>query len=563
MPDPGRAMPTVDAVRRSRLVAVFVTCGVLAPVAAGTIGALTACAGGAGPQAPAGQVFRFRLREDPPTLDPALSNDNLSEAVIVNLNRGLVELDPETLRIRPAVAASWTISPDRATYTFHLRDDVLFHNGRRLEAADVVFSLSRLLRREINSPRRSILEAVEGAEAFAAGKTPSLAGIKARDARTLEIRLARPYSPFLGMLGIPAAAIVPREVYDDPAKAYLRSPVGCGPFRFSRWEQSNFIELLAFDRFYAGRPPLDRVVVRIIENRTSALQEYRTGGLDSLDEPPDATDAALRAELGNEIKTYPYTATGYIGFNEGLAPFKGNAKLRQALNYAVDKEYLGHVLLPGMGLPARGIIPPGVPGFDPGLPGYPHNKEKAKMLLAEAGYPQGRGLPPIALWINTSEDNRKIAERIQADLKAVDVNLTIREVDWAAYLAAVEGTRTEPGQAQMFRFGWNLDYPDADSILRTQLHSSNFGPAGNFFRYKSPEFDRLVDEALKLTDEAARAELYRKAERIAVMDDAVWLFLNYYESSTLFKPYVKGVVLTPLGEFRIPLERIRIERAPI
>lgn len=559
MPEPGRAHGARARRRGIRGAPALLLLACLAPLAAG---GLLACGGAGGPPAPSEQVFRFRLREDPPTLDPALSNDNLSEAVIVNLNRGLVELDPATLEVRPAVAASWGISPDHLTYTFNLRPDAVFHNGRTVTAADVEYSLVRLLRRETASPRRSILEAVDGADAFSAGKSPSVKGIRTVNERTIEIHLARPYAPFLGMLTIPAAAIVPREVYDDPAKGYLRAPVGCGPFRFSRWEQSNFIELLAFDRFYGGRPALDRVVVRIIENRTSALQEYRSGGLESLDEPPDANDTALVAALGPEIKKYPYIATGYIGFNQGLAPFKGNARLRQAFNYAVDKSYLVGVLMPGMGLAAHGIIPPGVPGFDPALPGYPHDEEKAKRLLAEAGYPDGRGLPAIALWINTSEDNRKIAERIQADLKAINVNLTIREVDWGAYLAAVEGTRTEPGQAQMFRFGWNLDYPDADSILRTQLHSSNFGPAGNFFRYKNPEFDRLVDQALVLTDPAARAQLYRKAEQIAVMSDAVWLFLNYYESSTLFKPYVKGVVLTPLGEFRIPLERIRIERTP-
>jgi len=518
------------------------------------------CARPASKTASAEQVFRFRMREDPPTLDPALSTDNLSEAILTNLNRSLVELDPETLAVRPAVAASWEISPDHRTYTFHLRPGVTFHNGRAVTAADVEYSYTRVLSKATNSPRRPMLEPIDGAREFAEGKAPRVAGIEVRDDRTIVIRLAHPFAPFLGMLSMVSAAILPREVYDDPAKGYLRSPIGCGPFRFARWEQSNFIELLAFDGFYGGRPALDRVVARIIENKTSALQEYRTGGLDSLDEPPDASEPALVKEFGAEIKRYPYTATGYVGFNHALAPFKGNVKLRQAFNYAVDKKYLWEVLFPNDQIPARGVIPPGVPGYDPDLPGYPHDEAKAKRLLAEAGYPDGRGLAPIALWVNTSEDNRKIAEQIQADLKKIGVTLTIREVDWSAYLAAIEGTVTQPGAAQMFRFGWNLDYPDADSILRTQLHSANFGPAGNFFRYKNPEFDRLVDEALTLTDPKERAERYRRAERIAVMDDAVWLFINYYQSATMFKPYVQGLVLTPLGEFRIPLERLRIEK---
>jgi oligopeptide transport system substrate-binding protein len=506
------------------------------------------------------QVFRFRLREDPPTLDPALSTDNLSEAVIFNLFRGLVTMDPATLEVRPAVAAAWSISPDERTYTFTLRDDVRFHNGRRLIARDVQYSFERTLRGETNSPRRWALDPIEGADDFTAGRSAHLAGLTVVDDRTVTVRLSKPFAPFLGMLTMAAAAILPYEVYDDPGRGYLRAPVGCGPFRFSRWEQSNFIELLAFDDFYGGRPALDRIVVRIIENHLSALEEYRAGGLDSLDEVPGADTPEVLQELEAEIYRYPYMATGYIGFNLGLPPFKGNVALRKAFNYAVDKKYLWGVLLPGSDIAAHGIIPPGIPGYDPDLPGYPHDPEAARRLLAEAGFPGGKGLPSIALWVNTSETNRKIAQQIQLDLKTIGVNVSIREVDWGAYLRAVEGTPDQPGQAQMFRFGWFLDYPDADAILRSCLHSDNIGPQGNYFRYRNPEFDRLVDEALELTDPEARAALYRKAERIAVMDDAVWLFLNYFESATLFKPYVKGVVTTPLGEFRIPLERLRIEK---
>jgi peptide/nickel transport system substrate-binding protein/oligopeptide transport system substrate-binding protein len=349
-------------------------------------------------------------------------------------------------------------------------------------------------------------------------------------------------------------------VYEDPQKAYLRAPVGCGPFRFARWEQANFIELLPFDGYYGGRPALDRVVIRMIENRAGALQEYLAGGLDSLDETPDETDTAMMRRVGKEIHKYPFMGTGFIGLNLALPPFKGNPDLRKAFNYAVDKKYLWEVLSPGVNVPANGIIPPGIPGHDVDLPGYPHDEAKAKSLLAHAGYPGGHGLPPISLWVNTGEGNRQIASQIQADLKKIGVTITVREVDWGAYIAAVSGTKDVPGQAQMFRFGWYLDYPDADAILRPLLHSKNQGPAGNFGRYKNPEFDALVDQALALTDPRERAELYRRAERIAVMDDAVWIFLNFYQAATLYKPYVKGIVLSPLGEFRLPLERLRIER---
>ena len=445
-------------------------------------------------------------------------------------------------------------------YTFHLRQGALFHNGRAVAAPDVVYSFERLLRKETNSPRRFLLEPIEGAKEFSAGTSPAIAGLQSPDDRTIVIRLSKPFAPFLSELTMANAAILPREVYEDPLKAYLRAPMGCGPFQFSRWEQANFLELRAFDRFYGGRPALDRVVIRMIENRTSALQEYIAGGLDSLDETPDDNDTAMMAKVGSEVYRYPFMGTGYIGFNLALPPFKDNAALRKAFNYAVDKKYMWDVLFPGSNVAANGIIPPGIPGHDPDLPGYPHDEAKARSLLAQAGYPAGKGLPPIALWVNTSEDNRRIAEQVQHDLKTIGVDITIREVDWGTYIAAVSGTDEKPGQAPMFRFGWYLDYPDADAILRPLLHSSNWGPAGNFGRYKNPEVDRLIDQALVVVDPKERAELYRRAERIAVMDDPPWIILSYYQAKTLYKPYVKGVVLSPLGEFRLPLERLKIER---
>jgi peptide/nickel transport system substrate-binding protein/oligopeptide transport system substrate-binding protein len=548
-PVAGRA-PRRAAGRAALLAAALV----LLPAATGLAG----CA--PGPAAPAEQLFRFRLREDPPTLDPAKSTDQLSQAVLFALFRGLVDIDPGTLQIRPAVAESWSVSPDRRSYTFRLRGDATFHNGRTVTARDVEYSFRRTLRKETAAPWRWVLEPIVGATDFAEGKSGDVAGLQVPDDRTVVLRLARPFGPFLGMLSMLPAAIVPREVYDDPAKGYLQAPVGCGPFRFSRWERANFIELLAYDAYYGGRPALDRVLVRMIENKASALQEYYAGGLDSMDETPDEQDTEARSRLGAEIHRYPFLGTGYIGLNHALPPFKGNARLRQAVNYAVDKKYLWEVLLPGSNSPANGLVPPGVPGHDPDLPGYPHDPARARQLLAEAGYPEGRGLPPITLWFNTSESNRRIAQQVQADLKTIGVVVTLREVDWGAYLSAVEGTRQRPGEAQMFRFGWFLDYPDADAILRPLLHSSNWGPGGNHFRYRNPEVDRLLDEALESADPQARAAIYRKVERIAVMEDAVMLFLSYQDSATLFKPYVKGIVPTPLGEFRIPLERLRIER---
>jgi len=319
-------MSHLDSTRRARPLAPILPALLL------LLGAAAGCSPSRPAATKAEQVFRFRLHEDPPTLDPALANDQFSEAVILNVDRGLVELDPLTLEVRPAVADTWTISPDHRVYTFHLRDGVRFHNGRGVTSQDVAYSFRRLLRKDTGSPRRFLLEPLEGAQDFIDGKSPDVAGLLTPDERTVVLRLTKPFAPFLAELTMANAAILPKEAYEDPGKGYLRAPVGCGPFRLARWEQGNFIELLPFDGFYSGRPALDRVVVRMIENQASALQEYVAGGLDSLDETPDDSDAAMMAKVGKEIRKYPFIGTGYIGFNLALPPFAGNSDLRKAFN---------------------------------------------------------------------------------------------------------------------------------------------------------------------------------------------------------------------------------------
>jgi ABC-type transport system substrate-binding protein len=196
------------------------------------------------------QVLRMRMRENPPDTDPAQSADTLSDRINLAVHDGLVDFEPKSLAIVPAVAESWEISKDGLTYTFRLRPGVRFHNGKVLTSADVLYSLTRILDPKVNSKRREILAGVKGAEAFGQGKVAQVDGLSAPDAKTLVITLDKPMPYFLQLLATPAAAIVPREVYEDPQKAYLSQPVGCGPFRVGRWERSNFMELDAFGDYY-------------------------------------------------------------------------------------------------------------------------------------------------------------------------------------------------------------------------------------------------------------------------------------------------------------------------
>jgi peptide/nickel transport system substrate-binding protein len=510
------------------------------------------------PKPKVAQVLRMRMRENPPDTDPAQSADTLSDRINLMLHDGLVDFDPQTLAVVPAVAESWEISKDGLICTLRLRPGVRFHNGRTLTSEDVLYSFTRILDPAVNSKRKEIFAGVKGAQAFGSGKAPRVEGFDATDPKTFVITLDHPMPYFLQLLATPAAAIVPKEVYQDPDKGYLSHPVGCGPFKMARWERSNFMELDAFGDYYQGRPKLDRVLVRFIENPSSAMEEYRQGGLEYMDEMV-GSETAIARDFPEDYRKAPALATFYFGFNLARAPFKGNVALRKAFNYAVDRQSLCDQTFEGTLTPSRGILTPATPGYNPDLKAYSFDQALAREYLAKAGYPGGKGLPPLDLWVNNNQKLLEAAQKVQADLKAVGIPVRIKAVDFATFLQALQGTPDTPGEALFYRYGWSADYPDPDAFLYWLLHSRNAGPAGNLGRYSNPKVDDLLDRARNLTAMQDRIPLYREAERIAVEEDAAWLFLADYTQRVLIKPYVKGVVLSPLGSTRIPLDRVWIE----
>jgi len=506
-------------------------------------------------------VLRMRMRENPPDTDPAQSADTLSDRINLAVHDGLVDFDPASLEVIPAVAESWEISSDGLQITFRLRPGVRFHNGRVLTSADVLYSFTRILDSKVGSKRKEILAGVKGAETFNRGKSARVEGFEAPDAKTFRITLEKPLAYFLQLLATPAAAIVPREIYDDPRKGFLSHPVGCGPFKVARWERSNFMELEAFGDYYLGRPKLDKVLVRFIENPASAMEEYRQGGLEYMDEMV-GSETAIAREMPGDYRKAPFLGTFYFGFNLAREPFKGNVNLRKAFNYAVNRQALCDQVFEGTITPSHGILTPGTPGFNPDLKAYSYDQALARDYLVKAGYPGGKGLSPIDLWVNNNQKLLEAAQKVQADLKAVGVPVRIKAVDFATFLQALQGTPQTPGEALFYRYGWNADYPDPDAFLYWLLHTRNIGPAGNIGRYSNPKVDDLLDRARALIRMEDRIPLYREAERIAVEEDAAWLFLADYTQRVLIKPYVKGVVLSPLGTMRIPLERLWIEALP-
>jgi peptide/nickel transport system substrate-binding protein/oligopeptide transport system substrate-binding protein len=483
-----------------------------------------------------GGTYHYTLGpSDPPSLDPIRITDTVSHAVASELYDGLVSFDRD-LKVQPAVARRWVVSGDGRTYTFDLRPDVRFHNGRSVTAEDFRYSFERLLHPESHSERTWILEKLQGAREFMAGKARRVTGIEILEPLRLQLTLERPFAPFLALLAYPAASVVPREETARWGRQFSTHPMGTGPFRFREWRHDDRVVLDANPDYFQGAPHLDRIVFRVIPDEMTRFQEFKAGNLEHTDIPTGffqvvRNDPTLRRMLFSG----PSLGINGIQFNLERPPFRGNPKLRQAFNYIVDKEAVAAVILEQRVMPARSILPPGMMGHNRDLQGYPYNKAQARRLLAEAGHEGGKNLPPLTLHYNTGLVNRKIAEFVQGMLREIGVTVELREMDWPAYLNLLDR-----GDVQLFRLGWLADYPDPENFLTVLFHSRNRGSKGNLSRYANPRVDALLDRADAGLDPHERTRLYREAERI-VVDDAPWIFLHYYSTDVLIQPWVKGL----------------------
>ncbi|MEE8538138.1 MAG: ABC transporter substrate-binding protein [Acidobacteriota bacterium] len=514
----------------------------------------TACA-----RAPEGpDTLRVRLRHEPATLDPAFANDVTSTGVLGPIFDSLVSTDPETLEIRPALASAWEISDDGLVYTFHLREGAQFHHGRPVEAQDVVFSLTRLADPEHLTPGAEILESVIGSAAFREGRASGIEGLETPDDRTVRLRLEHPYGPLLARLSSVSASIVPRDIYNDPHETYLRHPVGSGPYRFTEWRAAQWLRLESFEHYPGGVPAIPRIEFRIIADLSAALAEFRRGELDILDELPPGARRNAPEEFGDQLHLWPILATTNIVMNLAVPPLAGNPQLRRAINLAVNRKHLCEVIMEGVPRPASGILPPGMPGFDPQRPPLREDVDEARRLMTEAGYPNGDGLPPLVLLFNANPRVQQVVEQVQIDLTRIGVRLELRTGDQAAFLEALSSGTWGGRTVHLVRLGWNADYPDPDAFLGIQLLSRNAGLAGNFSHYSDPEVDALIEEARSSMDERHRMELYRKIERLAVDRDACWLFLYFHRDEVLVARRVRGLRPLVTGDTTIPFEKLSL-----
>ncbi len=503
------------------------------------------------------QIFRFNIFGEPNTIDPTLAEDNNSSVVVTQLFDHLVRYKPD-LTLEPTVADSWSVSSDGKVWTFKLKD-VKWSDGKPVTAKDFEYSLKRLADPKTASPYAEFIIDVKGFEDYHAAlgtkekpKQPTDAelaklrdalGVKAVDDKTLQIELAHPIGYFVNLLAHTNLAPIRQDVVEkfgakwtDPANIIVN-----GPFTLESWSPKSKIVLKRNPNYSGKAPTLERIEITFVTEETTAYASYLNNELDVSHTVADAQIPQLRtdAKLSKEIVQSTQLATYYIGFNYQKSPFD-KKQVRQAFQLAIDTKTLCEKVLYGVPKPAKSFIPPGMPGHQPDI-GFDFNPAKAKALLAEAGYPDGKGFPPVTLSYNTSPAHKLRMEYIQAQLKQnLGIDIQLENWEGATYFRKV-ATEHPP----MYRAGWLGDYPHPNNFLR-QLWETGSGE--NFSQYSNKQFDDLVRKAAAEPNIEKALPLYAEAQKIMV-DDAPAIWLYFVGVFRLVKPWVKGLTPTPLDAY--------------
>ena len=475
-------------------------------------------------------ALELSLSQDPTSLDPAMIVDVSGGSVAAKLFNGLVRFD-DRMNVVPDVASNWHISGDGRTYTFELRQDVLFHNGRRLTAGDVKYSFERVLSPSSGSRRKWLFEPILGARDLIEDRAQECAGISVTSDYTVQITLERPLSVFLGFLAMPNAYIVPREEVERWGKDFSDHVVGTGPFALKEWRHDEVLKLTRNDNYFDERPRVEAMNYRVLPEEFTRIAEFEAGNLDIV-EVPAAEFQRLSADpfWQKHMKSRVGLNTYYLGFNCRRAPMSDPA-FRRAVNLAIDRGKIVDVTLQGRAQLAVGPIPPELPGHSVDKQGYAYDPDRARELLKSWSERLGR---PLKLYQRARRSSLEINEAVQYYLRKAGLEVEIVQLEWTAFKQALND-----GKADMFLLSWHADYPDAENFLFPVFHSSNWGASGNRAFYNNPEFDALIEGAQREPDSQRRLSLYKKAESM-IINDAPWVFLWHQSAHYITQPWVTG-----------------------
>ncbi len=473
----------------------------------------------------------------PTTFDPAMVEDGTTIDMLQQVFEGLVQWTPKNT-LAPALATGWTIGNGGRTYTFHLRPGVRFQDGTPVTAQDVYFSLRRALDPKLASPVTGYLSDIVGADAVAYGKAATLTGVKVLDPETVAITINAPRPYWIYTLTYPTGYVVsPQEARPDSVltDAQVAAGAGTGPFRLTRYDKGARVLLAANPAYWGGPPKLAGQDRPIVIDAGTRHDLYLSGRLDIVDEQPQAVDKDLSdSSLKGQVHFFPRAATYYLGLNgTKFAPFK-DVRVRQALAYATDKAKIATVVFGGRRDVAQDILPEGIPGYDPKFRGIPYDPVKARALLAAAGYPGGRGLPPIPIYFREGYPELAATVDMIRQMWQQNLGVTAQEnvMEWGTLL-----DREHDNALECYHIRWAADYLDPQdyySILLT-THGGE-----NHTGYSNPQYDTLCAAADVSQNPKARLALYRQAAVIAARDVPM-IPLYYQKDVELVKPYVHNL----------------------
>lgn len=484
-----------------------------------------------------GGTLIFGRGGDSVSLDPITVTDGESFAVTQNIFETLIRFGEQDTTLQPGLAKEWKVSDDGLTYTFTLQEGVKFHDGTDFNADAVVKNFERWMNG--NAEKFPYYQSMFGG--FKGEKSAVIKDVKADGASTVIITLNDPQAPFLKNLAMSPFGIASPTAFEKEGDKFGDNPVGTGPFKFVSWKRNDSVTVEKnADYWKEGLPKMDQVVFKSIPDNSARLNALKTGEIDLATGISPSDSASIEADKNLQLIERPSLNVGYLGMTVTRKPFD-DKRVRQAVNYAIDKEALVNAFYEGKADIASNPMPPAVSGFNEEISAYPYDPEKAKKLLKEAGY-DGK---EIELWAMPvprpyMPDGQKIAEAIQKNLEDVGMKSKIVTYEWATYLE-----KAAKGEADAFLLGWTGDNGDADNFLYTLLDESNIG-SNNYTYFKNSETHKLLLEAQKETDEEKRNELYKKAQEI-FHDEAPWVPLAYSTPLLAGKSTIKNFHPHPTG----------------
>jgi ABC-type transport system substrate-binding protein len=510
-----------------------------APIAAlAALCLLAGCSGGISKKSQEGKanVLRYPIVVNPSTLDPGIVQDGFTIDMLQQVYEGLVMWSEDNQPVGN-LAESWEVTDEGRGFVFTLKKGVKFHSGREVTADDFKWSFERSTNPAFNSSTaKTYLSDIVGVPDKLAGKAKEISGITVLDPYKLKILIDKPRPYFLGKLTYIISAVVDKDVV--PADREIRSVEemgGTGPFRASKYVPEQIIALEANKDYHGGAPQIAGVERPVIKDAATRLNMYKGGELDMVAlERQDVGALQADPEFKDHLQFFQRPATWYVGLNQLVYPQFKDRRVRRAFAMAIDRKTIVEDILGGINKEANGIVPPGVWGYREDAKALPYDPDQAKRLLAEAGFPGGKGFPELELtFMEQKPDIRIVAERVATYLKQnLGITAELRTMEWRAYLE-----KHQQNKMGFFHMRWGADYLDPENFLSVLLAS--YGPEMHV-GYVNPEYDALCRAADVEQDPERRKQLYAQAEEL-VVNDAPFIPIFFQRDAELINPKVKGL----------------------